>query len=455
MGAWPQLRESRTVRPPVAEAGPGPDPAVVRCGLMDTMLADLAVSVVYFFGEVLDEQRLADGLARALQRLPVFAGRLRTVDGVLEIVCDGSGVPMTSYDVDGTLAEAMARVALPGADLVDHVEASAARAGGLPLLTVRVTRPAGGGTALGVSWHHAVGDVQSFMLLMQAWSAAVEGTPLPEVEIVPDQDAFLDRVLPAVDCGRPGFRLTEPEEAAFLAREVTMAVRANRTVQVYFGDAEIERMRQAFTAAAGRRLSSSDVVCAHVVSTVRQLDGDEEERELTVPVNVRRPLGLPANVLGNLLSEIHLSCAAKGTAAELAVALREAVEDFGASHLNLRANLGFLETIGRDRFGDCVPLGFDPARRRFTFSNWSRFGAYEVGFDGARPVFFTPAANLQLPWVSWMVEGFENTGSLFTLVLPARLAGKLRGEAGRALLHRYRAADDVLPATAGAVAKVV
>jgi hypothetical protein len=185
------------------------------------------------------------------------------------------------------------------------------------------------------------------------------------------------------------------------------------------------------------------------------LDGDEEPRALTVPVNVRRPLNLPSAVLGNLLSEIHLETPAAIGPEQLAAQLREAITDFTGSHLNLRANLAFLNTIGRSRLGDCVPLGFDPPRRRFTFSNWSRFGLYELTF-GARPaLFFSPAANLQLPWVSWMVEGCENTGSLFTVVLPARLAGRLRAPDGSARLHRFRAAADTRPTTAEAIRRLV
>ncbi|MDX6356931.1 MAG: hypothetical protein QOF98_3834, partial [Streptomyces sp.] len=210
VSAWLQLRESRTVRPattaepPVAEPGtaepgiaepPTPEPGtaelptpeppmVLRCGLLDTLLADLSVSVVHFFEDALDEERLAAGLAVALAHVPVFAGRLRTAGDALEIVCDGSGVPMDSYDVAETLRDLMGRVTTPGAPLVDHVEATKARSGELPLLTVRISRTSDHGTALGVSWHHAVGDVQSFVLLMRAWSAAVEGQRLPEVELV-------------------------------------------------------------------------------------------------------------------------------------------------------------------------------------------------------------------------------------------------------------------------------
>ncbi|KJS59094.1 acyltransferase [Streptomyces rubellomurinus] len=449
MTSWPQLRRRRTVRAGRATG------RVLRCGLMDTMLADLAVSVVLYFERPLDDDRLAAGLARALERVPVFAGRLRTEGDVLSAVCDDTGVPLDVYTVEGTLAEAMGRATATGADLVDPVDAPAARLGGAPLLTVRVTRTADGGTVLGCSWHHAIGDLHSFVLLLRIWSAAVEGEPLAEAELVDDQDALLDRVVPAPDCGRPGFRIPAAAEAELLAREVAAAPRANRVVQVHFGEAEVRRMRAEFGAAAGRRLSAGDVLCAHLLSTLRELDGDRAERMLTVPVNARRWLGLSPALVGNLLSEVHLPHRPEDGPAALAGALRAAVEDFPAAHLNLRANLDFLAAVGRSRLGACVPLGFDPAARRFSFSNWSRFGVYRLSFQGRRPVFFSPAANYPLPWVGWTVEGFGGSGFLSTVVLPARLAARVRGADGRAALHRFRAADDELPALAAAVPRVI
>jgi hypothetical protein len=446
---WPQLSESRTIH---AKRALG---TVVRCGLTDTMLADIPVSVVFFFPRPLDADRLAAGLGTALDRLPVFGGRLRTcADDTLEIVCDNAGVPMTTYDVDETLGEAIGRVALAAAGYVDHVDALPARTGGHPLLTVRVSRLADGGTALGCSWHHAIGDMQSFLVLMRVWSAAVEDLPLPDVLIVPDRDAYLDGALPARDSGRPGFRLPEDDEAAALRREVMIAPRANRTVQVYLGAEEVGRMRRKFGAEAGRTLSVNDVLCAHLVTTIRELDSDVEDRFIAIPVNVRRLLDLPAAVVGNLLGEIHLPTKGGAPAEALAAEIRAAVGDFAGSHLNLRANQAFLASVGRPRFRDCVPVGFDPAHKTFTVSNWSRFGAYDIAFGGQRPVLLSPAANLQLPWVSWLVEGFENTGFLYTVVLPAKLAARLRGDTGRAALHRYRVPGDPLPALAGAVRKL-
>ncbi|MBO1415821.1 acyltransferase [Streptomyces sp. FH025] len=449
MSIWPQLHLSRSVRAGRATG------RVLRLGLMDTMLADLAVSVVLCFERPLDDGRLAAGLALALDRVPVFAGRLRTDGGVLQAVCDDSGVPLEVYTVDGTLAEAMGRVAGPGSDLVAPVDAPAARTGGAPLLTVRLTRTADGGTVLGCSWHHAIGDLHSFMLLLRIWSAAVEGEPLPEAELVDDQDALLDGVLPAEDCGRPGFRVPPAVEAELLAREAAAGPRANRTVQIAFTDAEVGRMREEFGAAAGRRLSAGDVICAHLLSTLRELDGDEAERMLTVPVNARRWLGLPPALVGNLLSEVHLPHRPKDGPAVLAAELRAAVEEFPTAQLNLRSNLGFLAALGRARLGECVPLGFDPPQRRFTFSNWIRFGAYQLAFQGQRPVFFSPAANYPLPWICWTVEGYRAEGYLSTVVLPARLAARLRGADGRAALHRFRTAADAPPASAAVLPKVL
>lgn len=439
MGGWAKERESRTIRAGQASG------TVVRCGLMDTTLADLPVSVVFFFARALDETRLADGLARALAHVPVFGGRLHTRDEALEIVCDDAGVPMTFVDVDEPLGGAIGRVTLPTSGFVTHVDAAAARHGEHPLLTVQVSRLSDGGTAVGCSWHHAVGDITSFLLLMRAWSAAVEGVPPPAVQVIEDRDAYLDGVLPRTDCGRPGLRLPDAAEAAELRRQVEMAARSVRTVQVYLGDAEVGRMREELGASAGQKLSRNDALCAHLVSTLRRLDGDARSRVLTLPVDMRRRYDLPPGAVGNMLSEISLPWAPDDGPAALAVAIRGAVDDFTRSHLSFRANHAFVDAIGRSRLRDCVSVGFDPANRAISVSNWSRLDAYGIVFEGQRPVAFSPVTSFQLPWVSWLVEGFDDSGFLYTVAVPSALAARLRGAEGRAALHRYRHPDDPLP----------
>lgn len=469
--------------------GGGTDRTVIRCALSDLLFADLTVAVVFCYAQHLDEARLATGLARALRRLPPFAGRLRHGAAGLEIVCEDAGAELTVAEAAETLPEALGWMTLPDCGFVDHVDARAARAGTAPLLRVRISRLAGGGTALGCSWHHAVGDMSSFMTLMRTWSVLATDTDaadtdtadtdeapeaLPaanaaEREVLLDREALLDRALPERDSGRPGFRVVDAVEAAELARAVETATRANRTVQIYFSEPETARLRARLGAQAGRRLSTNDVLTAHVVSTARRLDGDGMDRFLTIPVDLRRLLGLPADALGNLLGEIHLRCAG-GEAdahaepadpgvtirtAALAADIRAAVDGLAPERLSLRTNRELLEALGPDRLGDCVALGFDPPRRTFTSSSWRGFGVYDVAFDGVRPVCVCPTNGLPLPWVCWFVEGFEGAGTLCTLSVPAALAKRLRSSAGRAALHWCREPGDALPGIAVGLRKLL
>lgn len=450
MAALPQLAGSAVVR-----AGHAPG-TVIRCGLTDVMMANVTVSVVFFYERPLDEARLSAGLAAALRQVPAFAGRLREGSQGLEIACVDAGVPVHTFDAAETLPEAMSRVTLPSSGLVAHVDAALARSGELPLLTVQVSRLADGGMALGVSWHHAIGDLRSFMLLMRAWSAAAAGEGDPEPAIaVPDRDAYLDQVLPAADSGRPGIRLLDDEEAAAQRSELEAAVMTGRVVQAYFGDAEVARMREALSAAAGQRLSANDVLCAHMVSAVRALDEDTAARKLALAVDIRRRLGLPENLLGNMTNEIYLTCDPERGPAAIATQIRSAVAGFAGDHLSIRSSRRLLVEIGPERIADCVPVGFDLRNKTFSFNSWSRSGLYDISFGQQRPAFFSPSPNVTVPWTSWLVEGCGGTGYLFTLVVPARLAGRLRGASGRAALHRFRAEEDELPELAATARKLL
>jgi len=443
----PALPEVRTIR---AGRAPG---TVVRCGLDDTMLSVMPVNAVFLFERTLDPARLADGLARALDLVPVFGATLRAGDG-LEIVCEDIGVPLATVDRDENLVEAVGLAPLPGTGFVDPVWN--AREGGLPVLSVRINQLAGGGTALGCSFSHAIGDMNSFMVFMRAWSAAVEGAEPPEVRIVADRDAYLDEVLPREDSGRPSIWLPDADQAQRRNEDFALAFApdANRTVHLYFTDAEVTRAREEFSAAAGRKLSINDVFCAHLVSTIRGLDDEDDgltERLLTLVVNLRRRFHLPPSVIGNLLGHVHLRCPPRGAPELVAASIRAAVDDFARSHLSVRANRTFLDAVGADRLADCAPIGFDPVGRAIVYSDWRGFGAYDIAFDGQHPVYFCQTAEFELPWGAWTSEGIGGGGYLSVVCLPAKLAGRLADADGRAVMHRFRDPSETLPHLVAAV----
>jgi hypothetical protein len=438
-----------TVREVHAGHAPG---IAVHCGLMDMLMADLSTSVVFFFAAELDAGRLATGLAQALRQVPVFGGRLRAGDGTLEIDCSDAGVPLAVSALADSLPEAIGRLRLPGPRLADHIDARAARAGGQPLLTVRVSALAGGGTAVGCSWHHAVGDMGSFALLMRAWSAAVDGTPAPVVSLQPDPDAVLARAAPATDSGRPGFRLLTPAEEAEQMPAMEAAVRGTRTVQVHFTGTETARMRDRFSELAGRKLSRNDVLCGHLVSTVCTLHGSGETRFVTMPVDLRRRLGIPPGTVGNLMDDLHpLPYTPPGPPEALAADIRTALENFTTSHLSVLANQAALAAIGRPALDRCAVTGFDLSWRTVTVTNWCGFGLADISFGGHRPVFAGPALNFQLPWGAFISEGPVGDGCLVTVAVPARLAAALRSPAGREALHPFREPGDRRPGVTGAI----
>jgi hypothetical protein len=427
---------------------------VVRCALTDPIAADSAVSAVFFFDQALDPSRLADGLARALDRLPVFAGRLRDTSGAPDIVCADQGVPMTVADVDHPLHDMIGAATRVESGLVDDVDTDAARAGEGPLLTVRISRLRGGGTALGCSWHHLVGDMNTFMLLMRSWSAFVDGGGQPDVTVVKDRTAFLETVLPAKDTGQPSYRLIDPAEAAEIGTALNRAMDSSTITHLYFGDAEVGRMRELFGARTGRWLSANDVLCAHIVDTLCVLGEDADTRFLDFPVNIRSRLGLPSSIVGNLLTVVDLPREPKTSPEAFAAAIRTAVDNIVDSHVNLRADLAFVREHGWSRLREFMFRGIDPGRRTIILSNCSGFDVYGITFGGGRPAFFglTPTrTSFQLPWVGVLFRGFAGTGQLCMLALPDEFAESLRRPDGQAVLHRFRATGDVLPRLASSI----
>ena len=174
----------------------------IRCNVGDAIVANLAVHIVFFFERHLDTRALTRAFAHALTNLPIFAGRMALVDGTMRIRCEGQGVPFTSVSSGRTLREAIRSASQDsGLWLIDPVNGATARWGLGPLCKVRVTHLADDATAIGFSWHHAIGDMQTSMHFMNAWAAAAADKPLAEPLIVEDRAAYLDEHLPAMALG--------------------------------------------------------------------------------------------------------------------------------------------------------------------------------------------------------------------------------------------------------------
>jgi len=416
----------------------------VRCNVGDAIVANLAVHIVFFFERPLDTRALTGAFARALTNLPIFAGRMALVDGTMRIRCEGQGVPFTSVSSDHTLREAIGAASQDrGPWLIDPVNGATARWGWGPLCKVRVTQLADGATAIGFSWHHAIGDMRTLMLFMNAWAAAAAGKPLAEPLIVEDRAAYLDEHLPADGAREPGVRCLGLAELARSALYLATESRKQRTLSIYFGDDEIARLRDAY--GSRMRLSANDVVCAHVSEALMLADPAEDRRTLAIAVNARKRCGLDPMLVGNIITTLNIDLRRGEAAGSIAERIRYNVDHFADEHGDMRINQQFLDAAGAWRAARCVSTAFNPARWNPIVTNWTGFGVYRIHFEDTATSYYTPLMKIPVAGLGALVEGADGRGLVFQMSLPPKEFEAMSSPAIREHMHRFRCEGDNIP----------
>jgi hypothetical protein len=408
------------------------------------MVANLAVHIVFFFERHLDTRALTRAFAHALTTLPIFAGRMTMVDGTMRIRCEGQGVPFTSVSSGHTLREAIRSASKDnGLWLVDPVNGATARWGRGPVCKVRVTQLADDATAIGFSWHHAIGDMQTAMHFMNAWAAAAADKPLAEPLVVEDRVAYLDEHLPADGAREPGVRCLGLGEIARSALYLAKDARKQRTLSFYFGEDEISRMREAY--GIRMRLSANDAVCAHVSEVLMEADPAVDRRTLAIAVNARKRCGLDPMLIGNILTTLNLDLRRGATASSIAERIRHDVDHFADEHCDMRINQKFLDAAGAWRAARCVSTAFNPARWNPIVTNWSGFGVYRIHFEDTLTSYCTPLLKLPVAGLGALAEGADGRGLVFQMSLPPKEFAATSSPAIREHMHRFRCAGDDIP----------
>ncbi|RDH78745.1 hypothetical protein DVS77_08955 [Mycolicibacterium moriokaense] len=418
----------------------------IDCNVGDAIVANLAVHIVFFFEKSLDTAALSRAFVEALDRFPIFAGRMARAAAPMRIRCEGQGVPFTCVSSERTLREAIRSASEDdGGWLVDPVHGVAARWARGPLCKVRVTALAGGATAIGFSWHHAIGDMQTLMLFMNAWAAAAEGRSLPEPLIVEDRAAYLDRHLPPDNAVAPSVRYLAVAEAARFASYLAKDARRQRNLRLYFGEDEIARMRADYGSGSPIRLSANDVVCAHVCEALMTADPAVAHRTLAIVVNARTRCGLDPLLIGNIVTTVNLDLRAGERARSIAGRIRHAVNHFADEHRDLRMNQKVLDGAGLWHASRCVTSAFNPARWNPLVTNWSGFDLYGICFEGAFPTYYTPVRQVPIAGGCIATEGFDGSGVLLHIMLPPKDFEAMSTSPIREGMHRFRQAGDDIP----------
>jgi transferase family protein len=312
-----------------------------------------------------------------------------------------------------------------------------------PLCKVQVTHLADDATAIGFSWHHAVGDMQTFMHFMNAWAAAAADKPLAEPLIVEDRAAYLDERLPADGAREPGVRCLGHAELARSALYLAKDARKQRTLSLYFGQDEIARMRDAY--GNRMRLSANDVVCAHVSEALMKADPAVDRRTLAIVVNTRKRCGLDPMLVGNIITTLNLDLRRGDAARSIAERIRHNVDHFADEHCDMRMNQRFLDTAGAWRAARCVSTAFNPARWNPLVTNLSGFGLYRIYFEDTFTSYCTMVMKLPVAGGGALMEGADGRGLIFQMSLPPKEFEVASSPAIREHMQRFRRAGDDIP----------
>ena len=416
----------------------------IRCNVGDAIVANLATHIVFFFERRLDIGALMRAFALALEAMPIFAARMAPFGGSVRIRCKGKGVPFTTVSSRRTLREAIRSTTDDtGIWLVDPVNGATARWGFGPLCKVRLTQLADDATAIGFSWHHMIGDMQTLMHFMDAWEAAAAGKPLATPLIVEDRAAYLAEQLPPDGARTPGVRCMSLGETARNAVYLVTESRKQRTVSFYFCDEEIARMRDAY--GKRLRLSANDVVCAQVSEALINADPDVESRSLAIAVNVRNRCGLDPMLVGNMITTLNVDVRRGESSRLIAERIRHHVDHFVDEHCDMRINQEFLNAAGSWRGARCVSTSFNPARWNPLVTNLSGFGVYRLNFEDTFPSYYTLLMALPVAGLGVLMDGTDGRGLVFQMSMPPGEFEAMSGSEVREHLHRFRCAGDDIP----------
>lgn len=419
---------------------------VVTCSMTDRLFEQLPVSVIFFYKETLSIEPLIAALRKVLVDFPLFSGRLKIVDDDLLIDCNNEGVQLSYCFGKGLLSDVLDDMSQTKFNtLVDHLIVEDVLKDKSPLLTIRVTHFDCGGTALGICWHHSIADMHTFMCFMRAWSAVTNGRQYELPLIIEDRDAYLQEQISKSASVSPNVRYLKITEILKLTLYRLTAARKKAAIRVYFSDSEIERMKQVFIEKTGKTLSRNDVLCAHMFSLITDLDDYAKDRYLSIAINYRDRLGLPQNLLGNMVDFINVSLPQSASPFEAARAIRENLNCFESKPTVLSTHQYIRENGGGKKIQRFLSKSIDPLRRSVTISNWSKFGVYDISFLEAKPLYFTSVGDLPFPWLCAITNGLSNQGLIFSALLPTKLVQKLKQPNSLETLHQYRNPNEICP----------
>lgn len=419
----------------------------ISCSVTDRLLQNLPITVAFFYRESIDSYILVAAFRKVLKDFPIFAGTLKKTSDDLYIDCNNQGVLFSvatdEYSIDSVL-ERLPTIGIQR--LVDPIDPKNVVLNQSPILTVKLTYFACGGMIVGLSWHHSIGDMHTFMQLMKAWSNTVNKEKYPLPLITFNRDRYLEDNLIDNKNTMSGVRYLNIKELLKLSIYMLFKAKDKIVVQIYFSKEELSNIKKYFSHQTDEKLSKCDALCAYLFGIILELDKNKKSRYLSIAIDYRSRVGLPQNLSGNFVASINVIADRQIDSVRLAERLRISINNFQQLHMDVFSSAKFINENGGikkiDRF---VMKGIDPINRNLFVTNWSNFGVYDVIFEDSKPFYFTALGNAPFPWLSIINEGFSKKGLIYSVTLPSDLAKILMQGNILKRIHKYRNPEEVIP----------
>ncbi|NCS37816.1 MAG: vinorine synthase [Microcystis aeruginosa BS13-10] len=421
---------------------------VITCGIIDQLFANLPISVVFFYKESVECNILTDSLKIVLSDFSIFAGRLKKINNNLCIDANNQGIIFSITKDDCSLDHVIEELPkIKKERLVNLINPQKVISNQSPVMTIKLTYFACGGMSLGISWHHSIGDMHTFMQLMQAWSNTVNGNKYIAPLIVEERDLYLQEKLKENNNTIPSVRYLSIKELFKLIFYIFSSGQNKFLLQFYFSKNELNNIKQAFLENTQKSLSINDVLCSHLSSIISEVDQYHKERYLSIIINYRSRIELPENLLGNFISTINVAASDTVNVFQIAKDLRESINNFQELNMNFFSTQKYIEEKGgTKKINRFVSEGINPLKRTLFITSWVNFGIYDIIFGQSKPFYFSYFGEPPFPWISAITEEFSNNGGLiYSAYLPSKLAKNLKQNENLQKIHKYRNQKEVIP----------
>ena len=407
----------------------------------------MRVPVVFFYRSRVDRFELIESLKVVLCEFPLFEGRLKQIDKDLILDCNNQGVSFISTESKSSIESLIDNLQSSSKqELVTLIDASKSVSSQSPILTIKITYCSCGGMAMGICWHHAIGDMFSLIQLLKAWSATINKEKFDPPLITEDREQYIKKYISKNKSTESAVRHLDMWELIKLTFYLIFKAKSRKMIRIYFSEYELENIKQDFSKKSKSRLSRNDALCAYLSKSISELDSPRAEQKISIAINYRKSIDLDANILGNFISMINIKEKGSIQDFELAKSIRESINEFKSSHMNYLSTEQYVNKYGgAKKPGKFLNKSFDPLSKTLMITNWNKLGIYDVIFGGSKPYFFSFYGIIPIPWLSYIAEGFTEEGLIYSVVLPKKIAKEFLKKDHLDYIHRYRAETESLP----------